>query len=256
MHLNEALAQLDHDEEGHWTSDGQPRLDVLSELMGRSVKRNEVIAADSQFTRTNVAAKAGVHLPPAGVDASSPAAETETEDTSSAQEGAIEPFSDATGIQDDSNAAATSAPSIDPLHDQEIFAMSFQDIVRNPVLAERAWRSIDAQLAAAHKERDEVDKKINKLNNRAAVMDRIMTNVKRNEPNAVMSDIQKVLERGAIARAERVANAQRFIAAGTTAGDVANQLRTKSKLDESMARKVGYGAKRPAVRLPAQPAGA
>lgn len=53
MELKEALGNLDTMEDGHWTSDGSPRLDVLKDFLGKSVTRQEVLDAAPQFNRSN-----------------------------------------------------------------------------------------------------------------------------------------------------------------------------------------------------------
>ncbi len=49
--LDEALAGLDPKNDEHWTSDGAPRLDHLSGIVGEKVKRDQVLAAAPTLTR-------------------------------------------------------------------------------------------------------------------------------------------------------------------------------------------------------------
>lgn len=53
MNINEALSQLDPTNDDHWTNDGLPRLDAVSELTGSQVKRAEVTNANPTFSRTS-----------------------------------------------------------------------------------------------------------------------------------------------------------------------------------------------------------
>ncbi len=49
----EALALLEVDNPEHWTTDGLPRLDVLSEITEKEIKRKMVTAIAPQFSLTN-----------------------------------------------------------------------------------------------------------------------------------------------------------------------------------------------------------
>lgn len=51
MDLKEALSLLDHEDDSHWTSDGQPVLAVVSDLVGRKVSREEIIEAAPEMSR-------------------------------------------------------------------------------------------------------------------------------------------------------------------------------------------------------------
>lgn len=53
MTLLEALAKLDPTNEDHWTADGLPRIDPLSEMVGIAVQRQSVTAVAPEFTRSN-----------------------------------------------------------------------------------------------------------------------------------------------------------------------------------------------------------
>lgn len=51
--LIDVLDELDTEDDGHWTAEGDPKLEVVSELLGRKVTRKEVKEAAPHFTRTN-----------------------------------------------------------------------------------------------------------------------------------------------------------------------------------------------------------
>lgn len=71
-----ALKALDHKNDDHWTTDGQPRLDVLKAATGdQSVTREAVVAAAPAFNRT-AAAAAGVAGPAPAAPAPTVAAPT------------------------------------------------------------------------------------------------------------------------------------------------------------------------------------
>jgi len=88
--IPEALAQLDTTNDEQWTSEGLPRLDVMSKLVGNPVSRADVTSAAKGFTRTNskleVLAPTPVVAVPAESEAEAIVAESaesaESEDTS------------------------------------------------------------------------------------------------------------------------------------------------------------------------------
>lgn len=85
--IPEALAQLDTTNDEQWTSEGLPRLDVMSKLVGNPVSRADVTSAAKGFTRTNskleVLAPTPVVAVPAESEGEAIVAESEeSEDTS------------------------------------------------------------------------------------------------------------------------------------------------------------------------------
>ena len=54
MNIKEALMQMDALDDDQWTTDGAPKLDALAELVGKKVKRQEVVDAAPEFTRENM----------------------------------------------------------------------------------------------------------------------------------------------------------------------------------------------------------
>lgn len=54
MEIKEALAQLDPNNDSHWTTDGAPMVAVMSELTGiKDLKRRDIIDEAPKFTRSN-----------------------------------------------------------------------------------------------------------------------------------------------------------------------------------------------------------
>ena len=49
--IRTALESLDHADDDHWTSDGQPRVDVVMDIVGAPVTRKEIINAAPDFQR-------------------------------------------------------------------------------------------------------------------------------------------------------------------------------------------------------------
>lgn len=54
MDIKEALMSLDALDDDQWTQDGSPKLDAISELVGRKVSRQEIIDAAPGFSRENM----------------------------------------------------------------------------------------------------------------------------------------------------------------------------------------------------------
>lgn len=53
MDIREALANLDQLNDDHWTKDGAPRTDVVSDLLGQQVTRQAITDAAPKFSREN-----------------------------------------------------------------------------------------------------------------------------------------------------------------------------------------------------------
>lgn len=53
MNILDALKNLDTLDNDHWTKEGDPRIDVVSSLLGRTVTRQEIIDASPKFNREN-----------------------------------------------------------------------------------------------------------------------------------------------------------------------------------------------------------
>ncbi|QDP52359.1 MAG: hypothetical protein Unbinned4162contig1001_59 [Prokaryotic dsDNA virus sp.] len=53
MNLANALQSLDVENDEHWTQDGQARLDVLKEMVGSQVTRDDIKEVAPKFTRAN-----------------------------------------------------------------------------------------------------------------------------------------------------------------------------------------------------------
>lgn len=53
MNIQEAITQLDHANDEHWTADGSPRTDAVSAILGAKVTRQEITDAAPQFMRNS-----------------------------------------------------------------------------------------------------------------------------------------------------------------------------------------------------------
>jgi hypothetical protein len=52
MKLKEAIEQLDHSVDAHWTEDGMPSVDAVSAIIGREVTREQITKAAPDLVRT------------------------------------------------------------------------------------------------------------------------------------------------------------------------------------------------------------
>lgn len=53
MDIREALSKLDLFDDSQWTDEGSPKIDAVKQLLGRPVKREEIINAAPHFSREN-----------------------------------------------------------------------------------------------------------------------------------------------------------------------------------------------------------
>lgn len=53
MDIKEALSNLDVLDDENWTQDGSPKVEKISELVGHTVTRAEIIDAAPKFTKEN-----------------------------------------------------------------------------------------------------------------------------------------------------------------------------------------------------------
>lgn len=53
MNILAALAKLDPENDQHWTADGAPRIDAVTDLVGAPVTRAQIVNAAPKFTRDN-----------------------------------------------------------------------------------------------------------------------------------------------------------------------------------------------------------
>jgi hypothetical protein len=147
--LKHALSQLDGKNNDHWTSDGQPRLDIVTKLAKRTITREEVTGDASAFNRKNLTldpvSPSGVQEGDAGKNEGTVSAATSNADTASADTGSE---------LENSNAALSLA-----LKRQQAASVANDAVISATALPTQAEKSNDiklfqksqaAQRAAAH----------------------------------------------------------------------------------------------------------
>jgi hypothetical protein len=71
MKLSEAISQLDHTQDGHWTEDGMPSVEAVAAIFGKEVDREQITKAAPNLVRK--AKEPSAEEPPAPADEEPPA---------------------------------------------------------------------------------------------------------------------------------------------------------------------------------------
>jgi hypothetical protein len=241
MDLKTALTQLVVTDDGHWTEDGAPRLDVLSQMTGAEVTRDQILALDPHFSR-NTAEVAGPAPAPKGPD---PDGETLSKDPAETEE--VQPGSD--GGADPNNAggggdgvlpgdAAPVTPPADddvPLVGNPIAAQpirSTEDLAEMEALGER----LAAGVVDARKAMDEAKADYDRA---VAAHDKWMIQMEgeREPPHIVnQRNLQAAIKASHDQRAAKVAQNRKVM---EHFGSV------QAPIDAAMQRPTGRGGKRP-----------
>lgn len=234
MDIQKALAQLDPANDDHWTSDGAPRVDVVSEITGdKSLKRKDITDAAPKFTR----------------ELSKPVAPP----VDLTNVNVIDP--EAVGEIIDPEAIGTVVDAIVPeqesLSEQEMLDWAL-GVTPDELLADRSLfkeigvileRNINEDMAQI----ENLKKKIDMLQRRHADLVQFDLNTDP-EPN---SQVHHIRRQGEI-RAEKAARTRGVLEGrgGVTPDDIRKALSVQSPLDTAMrARKAAPGTTRPA-RMP------
>lgn len=218
MNINEALSELDKTNDDHWTKDGAPRLDVVSELVGKEVKRKDVVDADPEYTRESRPDA------PADKDESVPEPEPYA-DESVEEEKPRDPY------------AILEKPRTELFRD-EASLIAFREDASTII---NDW----------DKERKALTKKIESLSRILQRADRMLTHINNAKPNSDTADVRAYLEGQKKVRAERANRALALRERGLTLEAVANSIIGKAPLDMALnQRKPKPGSTRPDPRMP------
>ena len=242
MTITEALDALDPSIDKQWTTDGLPRVEAVSETLGRNVTRREITDAAPNFLRP-VAEDPGDHIKdpdtapaeeapgspveaPAETPSEAPAETPEEQETP--VEAAPEVPTEAPPAEDSEQAAVVK------IHDQ-VMAMNFDLVKEDPDLLDRAITEFGRQATILVARREAIIAKLNAIGRRSALFsthrDRVgprNTDIERRER------VKAIQETSRRIREEKVRSRQKFIEAGTTPEDVLEGLTATSKLDTAM----------------------
>ena len=232
MDIEQALQTLDKDADDHWTSDGMPRVDAVTNALGRDVTRKEITEAAPTFTRADARRAASVEeVPLVSVGESPDPASTPA---------APAPASPAGGGDADWDAG-----DVEVL--DEVVGLDVQTVFNDLELVYRAIKEFNRQSLILGRRRDRANVKLKDVGRRSALLEKAKIHLEKAagiKPGQV--DIRAYLERQKEVRAERARKAQAFIEAGTTAEAVREQLAGPSKIDAALRqRQAGRGSKRP-----------
>tara|TARA_R110000851_G_scaffold268071_2_gene420686 strand:+ start:16413 stop:17270 length:858 start_codon:yes stop_codon:yes gene_type:complete len=270
-----ALMRLDPTSDDHWTSDGQARVDVvnasLATLGGDSVTRQDIIDGAPTFTRETApaliaAAKeaaapvippAGAPPAPEGAPPAPPAASPAAPEPSAppASDSSLPPLGTPTGAPT-APAPATLADialdgkggEIDGLQGSAL-DVPIVDLMRSVPMLDAAVAEINERSAAIVKERERLAEELKELYAKSELCVRQLTRIRpKDDPNDA---VKAYLAQSQRSREERGRRAKAFIAQGTTAQDVAAELRGGSKIDQALKQRGAVpGSTRPSVRVP------
>ena len=222
MKLIDALESLDPQNDAHWTSDGSPRLDVISSIVGHAVSRADV-SAGPRFTRKTAMAQASEPKAKLPYDPF-------TDSEAKVAEVIEKPKEDSSFDLDTDIAELLSLTAADFMADRDLFP---QKIAAMELAAGRLSERI------RHAQRQ-----MQTLYQRAADLKEF----ERNTATREESDTGQYLKRQHEIRMERAMRRKRFIeSAGTTAADVRSGLEVEAPIDKAY---IASGKKNPAGRRP------
>jgi len=273
--LAAALASLDPTDDGHWTNDGQARVDVvnaeLAKMDAETVTRQDIIDGAPLFTREAAPAMQAEYratagpldpLTPATPAPAAPAAPTAAPapQTPPPSDHSLPPLGGDTRPPAPPTAPPTLANvKLDPtpkvpeglLGEMEGSALDvpLHELMRSVPMLEAAVAEINITSAAIVAERTALAEKLKELYAKSELCVRQLGRIKpKDDPT---DGVRSYLAASAKAREERARRAQVFVKAGTTANDVAAQMRTGSALDAALSqRRPVPGSTRPSVRIP------
>ncbi len=254
MELKKALSQLDPANDGHWTSNGSPRVDVISEMVGATLTRQAITDAAPELMRES----APEIQTKEQVDAKAQKAEGQVDGEARQGEGQEE-GQVASEPEPTPDAEAPWAPD-EGVEVKEQFIKAPRDLVAksNHELPPRPndeaiielQSHIDAvgvKRDAALKARQAADKEFKVLNDEANTLNRQIEHLSRADPNRSIRGIKAYLKSQHELRMKRAIRAGAILGnMGVTAGELQKELTGKSRLDQAMGqRKPSRGSARP-----------
>jgi hypothetical protein len=240
--IKQALAKLVGEDDNHWTADGLPRIDAVRELAGDgSITRDQITQSAPGFSRAAVLASvqaatpAASPAPAAATVPAPPAAVMQQETAPGVPPPAAPPVApvatiDTTGLVDQKllvvNPAAVPVPqeTVDAM--QEELAAIESDLT----LIAKAEADLRKDKEVRQTRADDLRLRIEKARPRDTNTDAIQN---------YLSQQRKTLD----ARAAQIGRARAFET--ETGVRISDLLPKKSPIDQAMARKTGFGSKRP-----------
>lgn len=238
MNIKQALAALAPANDDHWTADGLPRVEAVTDVIGHEVSRREITDTAPSFVRPEASG-----MPPEEGEPAPAEPETPAEDPPAEAPKPDPAAAPAEGAPDDAEDPAQAA-YVEPL--DPVVTMDVRTVAADIDLVQRAIEEFGRQASILTSRAEAIDKQLRAIGQRSAGLQKILDRLGKSQTSQQRDAIQRYLKGQQEARAQRALRAQRFIAAGTTAQDVKDQLDGPSKIDSAMKqRKPGRGAGRP-----------
>lgn len=235
--LHAALGKLDPQNDGHWTADGQPRLDTVKMLAGNpAVTRDQVELAAPGYLRGN--AGSYTMQPPAAPPAP-PASESAPPVAAGAAVAPLAPVVAAEPVQGDNGDGTFSNAKTEP-----------GQVVPGLGHGEDDLPSLETQLAEATARTEEVRKALDYVNAQLAkalaAEDTIREQMVISPKEATSDAIRAYLDKQADIRNDRMVRREMITTSGIDLVALARNL--KAPIDAAMSRKTGRGGQRPALQ--------
>lgn len=220
MNLQTALAQLDPQQEDHWTADGLPRMDVLHQLTNDStIKRQDVTNLSPGLMRDT-------------------AVELDDDDDDLDEEEELEDEPEDVGEQPDYTDAPAAQPEeaavFDPANDP-VMSMDSRQVISDYDLTCRAMASIEVRHSKALARRKAAEDELAQLNAKSEILKRAMIEHERRTPSLRKTNPVKAYQESQLQeRMRRVGNAQRFVTGQTSREDVSDVIDGRAPLDRAL----------------------
>ncbi|HET6417632.1 MAG TPA: hypothetical protein VFG22_15145 [Polyangiales bacterium] len=215
MNLLQALESLDPLNSEQWTMQGLPRIEAVSEIMGREVTRMDITNTAPRLVRENAR----------------PKAQPATVDTEGNVIGESADAPERVEIEDPKMTA-----HVGP-HD-DVVGMPAAQVYGSAELIDRALDEFSRQSDILTARREAIAEKIKELSKRTELLTRARNTLARaGKIKDTATPISDYLKSQQHARAMRAERARRFIDAGTTERDVILGMKGVSPLDAAIAAK-------------------
>lgn len=261
MKITEAVKALDPKNDAHWTADGFPRVEAISNLTRTEITRKQITDAAPNLTRASLEPKedeAREEPKKNDEEGRDQGAEVEEVEEVKEVEEDIDPVEEEGGREAPSCADPTVADDLTaPVGDanmaahvsieDDVVGMTVPEVYESLELIDRAIDEFSRQATILGARREAIAERIKEIGRRSALLSRARNKHLRGglrDENA--QALHNYLAKQNEIREEKAEKTRRFIEAGTTIENVREALTTSSKLDSSMRqRRPPRGAVRP-----------
>lgn len=247
MDIKEALAQLDPENNDHWTADGAPRVDVVADLVGnKELKRADITNAAPDFHRSTAGQPAAAKEDgPTDADPPEGDAQGTGEDASQEEEA-------------DAEEEATEAPETGPVVEEGVGDLQAETTTppqpEEPTKELTPLERIEAEAAekeremlAAQSEAEQAKARADNLADEVNALNRKADNLRKHDPNHDTAGIRAYIDQQNKNRLDRARGLRRFIeTTGVHPADVTKAVDPRAPIDQAMhQRKPARGSQRP-----------